>query len=163
MEQTLHVRQLVHTAANGEGDVHLGGNACHHVGERLPALVARGDVEKHQLVGAGVTVGLAKFHGVACMAEVDEIAAFHRLSVFHVKAGDDALGQAAILQAQGVNVDAALVEGLAEHHGGDAAAMQLGNVGIARHAAAGYQVQVGVGAHHGAVEVERGALEHAVA
>ena len=53
-------------------------------------LVARGDVEEAQFVGAGLVVGDGAFDGVAGVAQVDEIDALDDAAVLDVEAGDDA-------------------------------------------------------------------------
>jgi hypothetical protein len=52
--------------------------------------VARGDVEKAQLVRAGRVVGDRGFDRIAGVAQVDEIDTFDHPAVFHVETGNDA-------------------------------------------------------------------------
>ena len=57
-QQAVHIRKLVHTTSHGERNIQFGCHACHHLRERLAALVRSGDVEKHQFVGTLLAVGL---------------------------------------------------------------------------------------------------------
>ncbi len=52
--------------------------------------MAGGDVEKGQLVGAGVVVERGLLNRIAGVAQVDEIDAFDDAAVLDVEAGDDA-------------------------------------------------------------------------
>ena len=87
IEQPLNVFQGIDATAHGEGDVDFLSHACHHLGEGLSSLKRCGDVEENQFIGTLLRVGLAQFNGVARLPEVDEVGAFHRLTVFHVQAG----------------------------------------------------------------------------
>ena len=62
----------------------------HHVQYGVALLVAGGDVEKGQLVGAGVVVERGLLNRIAGVAQVDEIDAFDDAAVLDVEAGDDA-------------------------------------------------------------------------
>jgi hypothetical protein len=52
--------------------------------------VARRDVEEAELVGARRVVGLGGLHGVAGVAQFEELHALHDAPVLHVEAGDEA-------------------------------------------------------------------------
>ena len=80
-------------AADGERDEDGVGGAAHDLGHRGAALVRGRDVEEDELVGAGLVVDERLLHGVARVAEVDEVHAFDDAAVVDVQAGDDALGQ----------------------------------------------------------------------
>ena len=58
--------------------------------DRVAVLVARGDVEEAELVGAGGVVGGGGLDGVAGIDEVDEVDALDDAAVLDVEAGDDA-------------------------------------------------------------------------
>ncbi len=62
----------------------------HGVEQDSPRLVARGDVEKAEFVGAGSVIGLGGCDGVSGIHEVQELHAFHDAAVLDVEAGDEA-------------------------------------------------------------------------
>ena len=62
----------------------------HHVVDGVAVLVAGGDVEEAEFVGAGGVVGDGGFHRIAGVAQIDEIDALDHAAVFDVEAGDDA-------------------------------------------------------------------------
>ena len=66
------------------------GGALHHVEHDVAVLVARGDVEKGEFVGAGLVIGDRRFDRIAGIAQIDEVDAFDDPAVFHVQAGNDA-------------------------------------------------------------------------
>ena len=66
------------------------GGARDDVEDRVAALVARGDVEEAELVGAGGVIGDRGFHRIAGIDEVDELHALDDAAVLHVEAGNDA-------------------------------------------------------------------------
>ena len=66
------------------------GGAGDDVEDGAPPFVAGGDVEEHQLVGAGRVIGLGLFDGIAGVHEVHELHALHHPAVLDVQAGDDA-------------------------------------------------------------------------
>ena len=79
-----------HPAADGEGHEAGLGGPLHHVEEDAAVLVARGDVEEAELVGAGRVIGLGGFDRVAGVPQVDEPHALHDAPVLHVEARDEA-------------------------------------------------------------------------
>src|SRR5262249_17740145 len=60
-------------AADGEGHEDRVGDAAYHVEEGGAALVAGADVEEDQLVGALLVVATGDVHGVAGVAQADEV------------------------------------------------------------------------------------------
>ena len=66
------------------------GGPSHHIEDDAAVLVARRDVEKAELVGAGAIVGLGGFDRIAGIDEIDEVHALHDAAVLHVEAGDHA-------------------------------------------------------------------------
>jgi regulator of protease activity HflC (stomatin/prohibitin superfamily) len=89
-QQRTDVVDGAHAAADGERHKARLGGALHHVEHDVTILVARGDVEKGELVGAGLVIGDRRFHRIAGIAQVDEVDAFDDPAVFHVEAGNDA-------------------------------------------------------------------------
>ena len=59
--------------------------------DRLAPLVRRGDVEEDELVRAGGVVALGQLHGVARVAQVDEVRALDDAPAVDVQARDDPL------------------------------------------------------------------------
>ena len=76
-------------AADGERQEHPRRCARHHVEQRAARFVARGDVEEGQLVRAHAVVERGLLHGIAGVAELDEIHALDDAAVLHVQAGND--------------------------------------------------------------------------
>ena len=66
------------------------GGAAHHIEEDAAILVARGDVEEAELVGAGAVIGLGRLDRIAGIDEIDEVHALDDAAVLHVEAGDHA-------------------------------------------------------------------------
>ena len=64
--------------------------AAHDVEQNAAVLVAGGDIEETQFVGARLVVGDRAFDGIAGVAQVDEFDAFDDAAVFDVEAGDEA-------------------------------------------------------------------------
>ena len=60
------------------------------VEDRVAVLVAGGDVEEGELVGAGGVVGPRLLDRIAGVAQVDELHALDDAAVLDVEAGDDA-------------------------------------------------------------------------
>ena len=89
-QQRTDVVDGAHAAADGERHKARLGGALHHVEHDVTILVARGDVEKGELVGAGLVIGDRRFDRIAGIAQVDEVDAFDDPAVFHVEAGNDA-------------------------------------------------------------------------
>ncbi len=66
------------------------GGAPHHIEHDAAVLMARGDVEEGEFVGAGPVIGDSRRDGIASVAQIDEIDAFDDAAVFDVEAGNDA-------------------------------------------------------------------------
>ena len=79
-----------HAAADGERHEAALGRALDDVEDGVAVLVAGGDVEEAQLVGAGGVVGRGGLDGIAGVAQVDEVDALDDAAVLDVEAGDDA-------------------------------------------------------------------------
>ena len=79
-----------HAAADGERHEAGLGGAPHHVEDDAAVLVARGDVEEGELVGAGGVIGDRRLDRIAGIAQIDEIDALDDAAVLDVEAGDDA-------------------------------------------------------------------------
>ena len=89
-EQLADIVDRAHAAADGERHEAGFRRAPHHVVDGVAILVAGGDVEETQLVGAGRVIGNRGFHRIAGVAQIDEIDALDDAAVFHVEAGNDA-------------------------------------------------------------------------
>ena len=89
-KQRADVLDGAHAAADGERHEAGFRRAPHHVENDAAVFVARGDVEKAQLVGAGRVIGDRRLHRIAGVAQIDEIDALDHAAVFDVEAGNDA-------------------------------------------------------------------------
>ncbi len=89
-QEIADVLERAHAAADGERHEADFGGASDDVDQRAAVLVARGDVEKAQFVGARLVVGDGAFDGIAGVAQVDEIDALDDTAVLDVEAGDEA-------------------------------------------------------------------------
>src|SRR3954462_358003 len=78
-----------HAAADGQRHEALLGGAAHHVVERIPPLMASGDVEEAQLVGALAIVDPGLLDRVAGISQIDEVDALDHTAVLDVEARDD--------------------------------------------------------------------------
>ena len=74
-----------------DGDRHETGfrRAPDNVIDRVPALVAGGDVQKAEFVGTGGIIGLGGLDRVAGIDQIDKIDALDDTAVLHVQAGND--------------------------------------------------------------------------
>ena len=79
-----------HAAADGERHEAGFRRARHHVEDDVAVLVARGDVEEGQFVGAGRVIGDRRLDRIAGVAQIDELDALDDAAVLHVEAGNDA-------------------------------------------------------------------------
>ena len=89
-EQRADVLDGAHPAADGERHEAGLGRAPDHVEHDGAVLVAGGDVEEGQLVGARRVIGDRRFDRIAGVAQIDEIDALDDAAVLHVEAGNDA-------------------------------------------------------------------------
>ncbi|OAV70777.1 hypothetical protein Barb4_01106 [Bacteroidales bacterium Barb4] len=92
-EQAVNVFQFIDAAAYGEGYADVGCHLFHQFGKRLPPFVRGGYVQIDQFVGTVAAVAGTQFDGVARIAEVNEVHALHRCSVFNIQAGDYSFGK----------------------------------------------------------------------
>ena len=91
VENRLRVLDRADPAADRERDEDVVGGAPRERGDRVAALVRRGDVEEDELVGALGVVALGELHRVARVADVDEVRALDDAAGVDVQARDDAL------------------------------------------------------------------------
>ena len=89
-QQTADVAGGPHAAADGERHEAGLGGAPHRVEEDAPVLVAGGDVEEGQLVGAFPVVDPGLLDGIAGVHQVDEVDALDHPAPVHVQTRDDA-------------------------------------------------------------------------
>ncbi len=89
-EQRADVLDRAHAAADGER--HEAGfcSAAHHVEDDVAILVAGGDVEEGELVGAGRVIGDRRRDRVAGVAQIEKLHALDDTAVLDVEAGNDA-------------------------------------------------------------------------
>ena len=73
LDESGGVVERADAAADGEGHEDLLGDAAHHVEHDRPTLVAGGDVEEDQLVGALLLVAARNLDRVAGVAQPDEV------------------------------------------------------------------------------------------
>ena len=89
-EQSAHVVDAAHAAADGQRHEAALGRAGDHVEDRAALLVAGGDVEEAELVGARLVVSGGGLDRIAGVAQIDEVDALDDAAVFDVEAGYDA-------------------------------------------------------------------------
>src|SRR5205823_5605523 len=77
------------TAHRQRHETCLGGTA-YHVENDVPVLMARGDVQEGELIGACGIVRNRGGHGIARVAQVDELHSLHHAPVLHVETGNEA-------------------------------------------------------------------------
>ena len=92
-EETAHVVDRADATPDRERHVDTLGGAPDDVEHGAPVFVRRGDVEKHELVGALCVVGEGRLDGIAGVTQIDEAHALDDAAVFHVEARDDTLRQ----------------------------------------------------------------------
>ena len=88
-QQSAHILHAAHAAADGQWQEDTGRGAGHHIKNGIAVFVTGGDVQEAQFVGAGRVVNRRLFHGIAGVAEGDEIHALDDATVLHVQTGDD--------------------------------------------------------------------------
>ena len=88
-QQPAHVVRGADAAADRKRQEHAGGGARDDVEDGVAVLVAGGDVEEGEFVGAGGVVDGGLFDGVAGVTQGDEVHALDDAAVFHIQAGDD--------------------------------------------------------------------------
>ena len=89
-QQGADVVDGAHAAADRERHEAGFRRAPHDVEDDAAVLVARGDVEESEFVGAGGVVGDRSFDRIAGVAQVDEIDALDDAAVLDIETGDDA-------------------------------------------------------------------------
>ena len=89
-QQPADVLDRAHAAADGERHEAGLGGAAHHVEDDVAVLVARGDVEEGELVGARGVVGDRRLDRIAGVAQLEELHALDDAAVLDVEAGNDA-------------------------------------------------------------------------
>jgi len=92
-QQAAHIIHRADAAAHGEGDKDGVSHAAHHVDHDVAVLVARGDIQKDQLVRALAVIHLRLLHRVAGIAQFQEIDPLDHAAVLDIKAWDDAFCQ----------------------------------------------------------------------
>src|SRR5262249_35674298 len=89
-QKLANVLDRAHSATDGER--HEAGlrRAPYHVEDDVAVLVAGGDVEERELVGAGRVIGHRRFNWIAGVAQVEEFHALDHAAVLDVETGNDA-------------------------------------------------------------------------
>src|SRR5579872_2691333 len=91
MQNRASILHAANPAADRQRNENLASRACHHVDHDLARVAGRGDVQKHQLVGALLVVARGEFHRIARVAQPDEIHSLHHASAGDVETRNDAL------------------------------------------------------------------------
>ena len=89
-QHPVEVVEGVDPSADRERDEDLGRSPGQDIGEEFPPFKGRGDVVKHQLVGAALAVMAGQRHRVRDVLDPFKIDALHDSSVADVETGDDA-------------------------------------------------------------------------
>ena len=89
-QEIANIVERAHAAADGQRHETGFRRALHDIEQNAAIFMARGNVEKAQLVGAGGVIGDGAFHRIAGVAQIDEIHALDDATLFHVETGDDA-------------------------------------------------------------------------
>src|SRR5580658_10266550 len=93
LEHRCGIVEFTNSSADGEGNEQTACRAADDVEHRLAFAAGSGDVEQDDFVGAIAGVSGGTFHGVAGVAQIRELHAFHDPAAIHIETGEDALGQ----------------------------------------------------------------------
>ena len=88
-QKVAHILGAAHSATNGQGHETLLGCSPGEIIQRAAVFMGGFDIKKAQFVGPGSTIGSRRFHGVACVHQVNKIHSFHHAPVSHVQARYD--------------------------------------------------------------------------
>ncbi len=94
IEKVADMADMTHATAHCQRDEDLAGHALHRFIGGIPALVTGGDVQKGDLVGAGLVVAPGDLDRVPGIADLDEVHPLHHAALVHVQAGNDAVCEA---------------------------------------------------------------------
>src|SRR5262245_43710829 len=89
-QELADVLDRAHSAANGERHEASLGGAPHHVENDVAVLMAGGDVEEREFVGAGRVIRHRRHNRIAGVAQVEEFYALDDTAVLDVETGNDA-------------------------------------------------------------------------
>jgi hypothetical protein len=92
-ENTAEIVDLGDSPADRERDEHLLGDSGGNIEEQSTAFVRCGDIQENQFVSALAIVGGGQFHGIAGIAESEELNPLDHSAIFDIKAGNDTSGQ----------------------------------------------------------------------
>ncbi len=107
-QKRANILHRAHATADGHRHEALLGRARHYVEDGAAPLVAGGDVEEAQFVGARGVIGLRGLDGITGVGEVDEANALDDTTVLHVETRNDAdLERHAALRASRIAASAA--------------------------------------------------------
>ena len=88
IEQSAGIIYGTDAATHSEGNVNLGSDTAHEVGEGIASLLCGADVEVDELVGPLTGILAAQGYGVAHIAQALEVDALDGAPLFDVEAGD---------------------------------------------------------------------------
>ena len=93
VQNAARVVDAADAAAHRERNENLAGGAGDHVDHGVAIVAGSGDVEEHQFVGALLVVARGEFHGIARIAQVDEVDALDHASGGDVETRNDSFCQ----------------------------------------------------------------------
>ena len=101
IEQPRDVLDRSHSAPDGQRHEAALSRLLDDVQDRVAILVAGGNIEEAQLVGAGLIICGGGFDRIAGIDKIDEVDALDDASVLHVEAGNDASFEHGVRRALG--------------------------------------------------------------
>ena len=92
IEQITDIFQSPYAAAHGEGNKHLAGDLLHRVQGGVTLLVTGGDIQKGNLVSAGVVIALGNLHRVTGVADIHKLDTLDHPTGIHIETRNNAFG-----------------------------------------------------------------------
>ena len=89
-QQAADILEAAHPAADGERHEAALRRAGHHIQHDVAVLRAGADIEEAELIGPGLVIDRRLLHGIAGIAQIDEIDALDDAARRDIEAGDDA-------------------------------------------------------------------------
>jgi hypothetical protein len=100
VEQTPHIVDPAHAAADGQRDEHLGGHGFDDMQDHVACVRTGRDVEERQFVGPFAVIAARNLDRISSVAQRDEVDAFDHTAGSDVETRDDALGKHADLRGE---------------------------------------------------------------